>query len=61
MQEMCNKAIEEDPRYLEHVPNHLKSPDMRETVVEQNPYVLKYVPIDLITQKMCIEAVKKNS
>ena len=50
-QEMCDKAIEDEPRSLALVTDHLKAQEMFEKAVEKDPWLLKYVPNWFVTQE----------
>ena len=56
-QEMCNKAIEEEPCSWVFIPNRFKTQGMLNEAVRREPYTLLYVPDDFITQEMCEEAM----
>ena len=43
-QEICIKAVEENPWMLQHVPYHVKAQRMCENVIKNEPYTLAYVP-----------------
>ena len=46
------------PRYLTFLPDRLRTKEMCNEAVRNNPYTLKYVPDQYRTQEMCNEAVE---
>ena len=59
-QEMCEKAIEEDPWCLCAVPDRFKAKRMCEKAVEDEPESLGYIPDHLKTEDICKEAVRRE-
>ena len=59
-QEMCERAIEDEPETLEYVPNHFKTQTMCERAIENEPYSLKFVPDHFKTQEICDKAVRDD-
>ena len=59
-QEMCERAVEEDPWPLYGGPDHFKTQEMCKAV-EQTSWVLKFVSDHLKTQGVCERAVEKSS
>ena len=51
-QEMCERAVEVDPWFLEYVPDHLKAAEMCDKAVEEDPYTLRFVLDPLKTQEV---------
>ena len=41
---MCEKAVEENPWYLEYIPDHFKTQETCDAVVMEDPWLLMYVP-----------------
>ena len=39
-QEMCKKALEENPLFVKGVPDHFKTQEMYEKVIEEYPHML---------------------
>ena len=58
---MCERAVEDEPKALEHIPDCFKSKKMCEITVEDEPDTLEFVPGYLKTQEMCGKAVEKHS
>ena len=58
--EMCDKAVEKDPRDQEHVPDYFKTQEMCDRAVERVPRMLKHVPNRLKTREMCLKAIEEN-
>ena len=56
---MCERAIEDESRLLEYIPNYFKTQEMCERVFENYSYNLKFVPDHVKTQWMCKGAVEK--
>ena len=52
-QDICNKAIDKDPRSLAEVPDHFKTQDMYSKAVEKDPCSLMSVP-DHFKTKTCV-------
>ena len=44
LQKICNEVVSIYPCLLEHVPDHLKTQEMREKAVKKHPSSLRYVP-----------------
>ena len=61
IQEMCNKAVEENPYQLGDFPDHLKNTKISIKAFDDEPEALKYVPDHHKTEKMCKEAVRRES
>ena len=57
-QEMCNKAVEDEPETLEFVPDNLKTKTMCERAIEKGPYNLKFIPDHFKTQEICGKMVR---
>ena len=47
---MCEKAVEDEPKSLEYVPDHLKIEEICKEAVHREPYALGHVPDHLKTQ-----------
>ena len=58
-QEMCNDAVDAEPRVLEFVSNQFKTQEMCNDAAGAGPWVLWFVPDHFKTAQMCEEAVKK--
>ena len=56
-QQTCNKAIVENVRKLETVPDCYKNQTMCDKAVDNYPHALIFVPDCYVTQKMCEKAV----
>ena len=55
--EMCEKAVDKDPRNLKYVPYSHISYEMRVKAIDRYPNNLRYVPDKFKTQNMCDKAV----
>ena len=55
------QAIERELTLLKFKAYKYKTLEMCEIVVEEDPYPLKFVPMDLITQETCNKVKKKHS
>ena len=55
--EMCEKAVDKDPRNLKYVPYSHISHEMRVKAIDRYPKNLRYVPDKFKTQNMCDKAV----
>ena len=51
---MCEKAVKDEPEFC-------KTEEMCKEAVRREPYTLGHVLINLVTQKLCEKAVKKDS
>ena len=60
MQETFNEIMCTMPNALRHVPDSLKTKEICEKTVEDDPWQLKYVPDHLKTQEMCNGAVEET-
>ena len=58
MQEMCDEAVNMEPRSLEFVPDHLKTEEMCNKAVRREPYTLRHVPDHFKAQEMCDEVMR---
>ena len=54
----CDKAVEEGPWLLEHVPDQYMTQEMCGKVAGEDPGLLEHVPDRFKTQEMCNEAVR---
>ena len=50
-QEMCNKAVEEDPWQLINVLDHFKTQIMGDDALWRDPFSLQFVPDWFVTQE----------
>ena len=50
-QEMCNKAVEEGPWWLEHLPHHLKTEEICNKAVRDHLFSLHFAPDWFVTQQ----------
>ena len=48
---MCDKAVKEDPRLLQSVPDQYKTQEMCDKAVEEDLGLLEYVPDWFVTQQ----------
>ena len=55
--EMCEKAVDKDPRNLKYVPHSHISHEMCVKAIDRYPKNLRYVPDKFKTQNMCDKAV----
>ena len=55
--EVCEKAVDKDPRNLKYVPYSHISHEMRVKAIDRYPKNLRYVPDKFKTQNMCDKAV----
>ena len=53
MQEVCIKAVEEDPSNLRPVPDHFRTQEMCDEAVSTKPASLAFVPDLFKTEQMC--------
>ena len=53
IQEVCEKAVEENPWCLNGVPDHFKKQKMCKKVVEEKPYTLEFFLAHFKTGEMC--------
>ena len=58
---MCKRAVEYNPWYLIHVPEHLKTKEMCEKAVSIGPWLLEHAPDNLRDQEMCKKAFGENT
>ena len=58
--EICAKTIQEDPRTLVVIPDHLKTQEMYAVAVRKRAWSLLYVPNHLKTQNIYNKAVQEN-
>ena len=56
---MCNKALNNDPRALEFVPDYYKTQEMCYKVVNPHSSTIQFVPESCKTPKMCDKAFSK--
>ena len=56
---MCIKVVEEDPKWLNDVPNKFKTQEIYYKAVCVDPSYLEFIPIHCKTQEMCIKALEK--
>ena len=54
-------SLKDKPEALKYIPNHFKTQEMCEKVVENEPYSLKFVPDHFKTEKLCDQAIKDDS
>ena len=59
-EEMCVKAVDANPYYLECVPDRYITQKMCDRAVDVNPWCFRCVPDRYITQEMCVKAVDVN-
>ena len=59
-QEMCIKAVKEDPWQLHYVPDQYKTQEMCNEAVCKEPYMLYYVPDQYKAQEICDAAVHRK-
>ena len=53
-QEMCNKAVEEDPYQLGDVPDHFKTHEMANQAIRNNPAVF-FLFLTVLRQNRCVK------
>ena len=53
-QEMCFKAVKEDPKDLDIVPDHFKTQEMCDKTVSEDHYYLQYVTNCFVTSEQAI-------
>ena len=59
-QEMCNKAVDLNPRALIHVPDRFITQEMCDDAVDSWGYAILNVPDRFKTQEICNKAVDEN-
>ena len=57
--EKCLEAVK-NGLALEHVPEHLRTPEMLHEAVKRCGFPLEYIPLTLRDREICIEALRKD-
>ena len=58
---MCDDAVMEDPWFLRHVLDHLKTKEMCNEIRSVNPAVFFLIPDRFKAQEACIKTVEVDS
>ena len=57
---MCKKAVEDEPKTIKYVHNHVKTKEMYEKAIEEGLYNLKFALDHFITQEICERAIEDD-